>query len=64
MNLSRALFLDDLITNEEIDVCSHIFHILVKTAKRTAFRNCLPFCRLITKILKLKGVPIMEDEFP
>ena len=27
MNLSRALFLHDLITDEEIDVCFHIFHI-------------------------------------
>ena len=64
MKLGRALFLHDLITDEEIDVCSHIFHILVKTAKRTASRNCFPFCCLITKILKLKVVPIMEDEFP
>ena len=31
MNLSRALFLHDLIIDEEIDVCSHIFHILAKT---------------------------------
>ena len=64
MNLGWALFLHDLITDEEIDVCFHIFHILVKTAERTASRNCLPFCCLIIKILKLKGVSIMEDEFP
>ena len=51
MNLSRALFLHDLITNEEIDVCSHIFHILAKTIERTALRNCLPFCYLISRIL-------------
>ena len=31
MNLVRALFLHDLIIDEEIDVCSHIFHILAKT---------------------------------
>ena len=31
MNLSQALFLHDLITDDEIDVCSHIFHILAKT---------------------------------
>ena len=64
MNLGWALFLHDLITDEEIDVCSHIFHILIKTNERTASRNYLPFCCFITKILKLKGVPIMEDEFP
>ena len=47
MNLGWALFLHDLITDEEIDICSHIFHILSKTAERTALRNCLPFCCLI-----------------
>ena len=64
MNLGWALFLHDLITNEEIVVYFHIFHILVKIAERTASRNCLPFCCLITKILKLKGVPTMEDKYP
>ena len=64
MNLGRALFLCDLITDEEIDVCSHIFHILAKTAEWTTSRNCLPFCRLISKILKLKDVHPSEDEHP
>ena len=62
MSLSQALFLHDLITNEEIDMCSHIFHILAKTVEQSASRNCLPFCRLISKILKLKGVHPSEDE--
>ena len=64
MNLGRALFLHDLITNEEIDVCSHIFHILAKTVEQIASRNCLPFCCLISKILKLKVVHPSEDEYP
>ena len=64
MNLDRALFLHDLITNEEINVCSHIFHILAKTAKWIASRNCLPFCCLISKSLKLKGMHRLEDEYP
>ena len=61
MNLGRALFLHDLISDEEIDVCSHIFHILAKMVDRTASRNCLPFCRLISRILKLKGVHSLAD---
>ena len=64
MNLGWALFLHDLINDEEIDVCSHIFHIISKTVERTTSRNCLPFCRLISKILKLKGVHPSEDEYP
>ena len=31
MNLGRALFLHDLITDVDIDVCSYIFHIVAKT---------------------------------
>ena len=53
MNLGRALFLHDLITDEEIDMCSHIFHILAKTVKQTTSRSCLSFCSLISKILKI-----------
>ena len=64
MNLGWALFLHDLITDEEIDIFSHIFHILSKNAERMASRNCLSFCCLISKILKLKGVHPLEDEYP
>ena len=62
MNLGQTLFMHDLITNEKIDVCSHIFHILAKMVERTASRNCLPFCFVISKILKLKGVHPSKDE--
>ena len=64
MNLKRDLFLHDLITDEEINICAHIFHILHKTAARIALRNCIPFCCLISKILKLKGFHPLEDESP
>ena len=64
MNLGWALFLHDLITDEEIDIFSHIFHILSKNAERMASRKCLSFCCLISKILKLKGVHPLEDEYP
>ena len=64
MNLGRALFLHDLITGMEIHVYSHIFHILAKTVEQTASRNCIPFCRLISRILKLKVVHSSEDKHP
>ena len=54
----------DLITDEEINVCSHIFHILAKMVDWTASRNCIPFCRLISRILKLKSVHPSQDERP
>ena len=50
MNLGRALFLHDLFTDVEIDVYSHIFHILEKTVERTDSRNCIPFCCLISRM--------------
>lgn len=64
MNLSRAMFLCDLMNDVEIDICHHIFHILVKTTSRTSSRNCIPFCSLVMKILRLKGVPLPKDESP
>ena len=64
MNLSRALFLHDLITDVEIDVYSHIFHILAKTVEQIVSRNYIPFYCLISRILKLKGVHPLEDERP
>ena len=64
MNLGRALFLHDLITNEEIDICAHIFHILCKTVARTDLRTCIPFCCLVSRILKLKGIHPSDDESP
>ena len=64
MNLERALFLHDLITDEEIDIYPHIFHILRKIVARTDSRTCIPFCFLISKILKLKGIHPSEDESP
>ena len=35
MNLGRALFLHDLISDVKIDICAHIFHALCKTVLRT-----------------------------
>ena len=66
MNLGRALFLQDLISDVKIDVCSHIFHILAKTVDWIASRNYIPFCCLISQILKLKGVypPANEHPYP
>ena len=64
INLGQASFLRDLISDVEIDVCSHIFHILAKTFDRTTSRNCISFCRLISQILKLKGVYPSKNEHP
>ena len=64
MNLGRALFLHDLISDVEIDICAHIFHVLCKTVLRTESRICVPFCCLISRILKLKGIHPTDDDSP
>ena len=58
------MFLHDLISDEEIDICAHIFHILRKTILRTNSRACIPFYCLISRILKLKGIHPSVDESP
>ena len=63
-NLERALFLHDLISDVEIDICAHIFHLLRKTVLRTKSRICVPFCCLISRILKLKGILPTANESP
>ena len=62
INLGRALFLHDLISDVEIDICAHIFHILRKTVVRTDSWICIPFCCLVSRILKLKGIYPSADE--
>ena len=62
MNLERALFLHDLVIDEEIDICAHIFHILCKIVARIDSRTCISFCCLVSRILKLKGIHPLEDE--
>ena len=62
MNLGRALFLHDLISDVEIDICAHIFHILRKTVVWTDSRIYIPFYSLVSRILKLKGIYPSADE--
>ena len=64
MNLGRALFLHDLISDEEIDIYAYIFHLLRKTVLWTDSRACIPFCCLISRILKLKGVHPSDNKSP
>ena len=64
MNLGRALCLHDLISDVEIDICAHIFHILCKMILRTKSRICVCFCCLISRILKLKEIQPIDDDSP
>ena len=56
INLGRAQFLCDLITEASIDICAHIFQTIRKTAARSAARGCIPFCSLIMKFILHEGI--------
>ena len=64
INLGRALFLHDPISDVEIDIYAHIFHILRKTVLQTKSQICVPFCFLISRILKHKGILLTASESP
>ena len=48
MNLGRALFHYDMISDVEIDICAHIFHILRKTVVRIDSRIYIPSYCLVS----------------
>ena len=62
INLGRAQFLCDLITEVPIDICAHIFQTIGKTVARSAPRTCIPFSSLIMKIMLFEGVHPLTDE--
>ena len=62
INLGRAQFLCDLITEVSIDICAHIFQTIGKTVARSAARTCILYCSLIMKIVLLEGVRPLTDE--
>ena len=56
INIGRAQFLCDLITEAPIDICAHIFQTIRKTTAQSPTRACILFCSLIMKIILLEGV--------
>ena len=61
INLGRAQFLCDLINGTPIDICTHIFQTIGKTAAQSAAKLCLPFCNLAMKIMLNEGVRPPSD---
>ena len=56
INLRRAQFLCDLITEALIGICVHIFQTIRKTAARSAAQGCIPFYNLIMKFILCEGI--------
>ena len=72
MNLwsPKTVFLYDLFTHKEIDICGHIYHLFIKSIMKRSARLTLPFPSLVMFLIsraKVKipsGLLVMQKEEP
>ena len=70
LSAPRTIFLYDLFTHKEIDICGHIFHLLTKSITKRNSRTIMPFPTLIMGLIakaKLKlpsGLTIVPRDYP
>ena len=54
----RTIFLHDLFTYKEIDICGHIYHLFAKCVQRRKIRMTLPFPSLVKSLISKARVKI------
>ena len=54
----RTIFLYDLFTHKEIDICGHIYHLFLKSIKKRNARLILPFPSLVMSLILRAQVKI------
>ena len=65
----RTIFLYDLFTQKEIDICGHIYHLLKKSIEKKNSRIVVPFPSLImgliakTKLKFLSGLTMVQRDY-
>ena len=70
LSAPRTIFLYDLFTHKEIDICGHIFHLLKKSIEKQNSRIVMPFPTLIMGLIaksRLKlpsGLTIVQRDYP
>ena len=70
LSAPRTIFLNDLYTHKEIDICGHIFHLLPKSITKRNLRTIMPFPSLImgliakTRLKVPSGFTIMPRDYP
>ena len=70
LSAPRTIFLYDLFTHKDIDICGHIFHLLTKSIEKRNSRTIMPFPTLIigliakTKLKLLSGLTIVQRDHP
>ena len=63
----RKIFLYDLFTHKEIDICGHIFHLLKKSIEKQNSRTIMPFPSLIMGLIakiRLKLPTVVQRDYP
>ena len=61
LSTPRTIFLYDLFTHKEIDICGHIFHVLKKSIEKQNSRIVMPFPSLIMGLLAKTRFKILSD---
>ena len=70
LSARRTIFLYDLFTYKEIDICGHIFHLLKKSIEKQHSRTVMPFPSLImgliakTRLKLLSGLTVVQRDYP
>ena len=59
----RTVFLHDLFTHKEIDICGHIYHLFVKCIKKRKSRLTLPFPSLVMSLQGRPKAPTTKKNF-
>ena len=52
LSAPRTIFLYDLFTHKEINICGHIFHLLTKSITKRNSRTIMPFPTLIMGLIE------------
>ena len=70
LSAPRTIFLYDLYTQKEIDICGHIYHILTKSITKRNTKTIMLFPTLImgliakTKLKTPRGLTIVPRDYP
>ena len=70
LSAPRTIFLYDLFTHKEIDICGHIFHILKRSIEKKNSRTVIPFPSLImgliakTRLKLSSGLTVVQRDYP
>ena len=70
LSTGRTMFLYNLFTHKEIDICGHIFHLLKKRIEKQHSRTVMPFPSLImglitkTRLKLPSGLTMVQSDYP